>query len=356
MKTRLFPLEHVDMLVDLRELIYTTKNIEKTRAIIESMQLRGKTPLSVELTLLTMEAIHNPTVCTCSVAILRFINNILDSQQDSIHAVPLSQLCDQMSIPSYWIDIRHEIAHNSMPSLDLMIVVVEKMHLYLFNEFWNLLDKKDNEQYLWSASIINSFLLIDMDSTLTYLEKLKCESFFRFVCKEVPLCLITSNYVNDYVGYLAVQLAMNKSFQIQPKLEESFCKSLVYVCIANGITFPPKYIQLLQKCQKSIVKIGLLCPFKNPDSLKQLLQFNCDPLLIEERLKLPKALDVTAPNVSHNEIAFGSFNGDIEDQSWISNSPIAYIDPILIQNEPANICIDHKAFTAFKESILQQIQ
>eukprot|EP00835_Amoeboradix_gromovi_P004346 NODE_333_length_10741_cov_0.423135.p2 type:complete len:361 gc:universal NODE_333_length_10741_cov_0.423135:9573-8491(-) len=354
MKSRLFPLENLSELITLRDIIYEQKNTGLAFEIIQSMQLRGKVPLSVELTLLTLMSLDNPSASNLSLAIVRFINNLLDSQQDKVHAIPLSSLCGELRIPSFWVDIRMQIAHQSMPSMILMTSVVEQMHIYLYNEFWALLKVDLNDKYLWSRDIIIRHVKNDPYSTLQYLKKLKCRDFYEYVELVLPNILISTEWIHDYIGYLLVEVALAAVIKIHTSVELSFSKALVYYCISNNVNIPIKYNEILMKYKREVIKIGLLAPYRNQSILEQLLTYGCEPAMIQQRQLLGNSIDVPKQNApSFDCVGIGGYAGDISDQSWLGNDKLEYIDEIFKDNRKIEFK-ENSAFSSLKRQILSQ--
>ena len=353
MKSRSFPLETLTELITLRHIIYESKDIRLAAEIIQAMQLRGKVPLSVELTLLTMTALESPSLSNCALSIVRFINNLLDSQQDTVHAIPLSALCHQLNIPSFWVDIRHQITHQGMPSISVMQSIVAQMHQYLDNEFWALLSKSDNDRYLWSKEIICKFIKIDFISTQKHLYKLKCSDFYDYVQTNLPTLLLSEDWISDYLGYLLVELIVDTVVPIHLSIEQSFSRAMIYYCVFNNIVVPRKYEMILKKFKSDVIKIGLLAPYKESKILDQLLEYGCEERLIQQRRLYGNALQLPkSKRPLFEQTTMGSIVGDVNDQSWLKNGHIIQVDSIF--NDQGIEAIDHKAFLDFKETVLAQ--
>eukprot|EP00834_Sanchytrium_tribonematis_P003953 NODE_173_length_14219_cov_0.603824.p5 type:complete len:361 gc:universal NODE_173_length_14219_cov_0.603824:5184-4102(-) len=333
MKHRYFPLEKLEELLHLKNLIYESKAYSKAEEIIESMQLRGKCPLSIDLTLILMQAIRDPNVANLSFAIIRFINNLMDSQQDSVHAVPLHALCLQLKIPQLWVDVRHGICHHNLPSETLLKSIVSQMMNYLHNEFWCKLPDTNKQLCLWSQDLILLFLKDHTLETFKYLEKMSCRDFYYYVETIVPRVLLTEDWVADYLGYLLVFIAQKETCKIPKNLERSFACALVYFCLENNITLPPQYSKLYDEYSKDIIICGLLSKSNCRESLMQLSNFGCDESLINERCQIE--LDLKLPNGKPIFSELATVIGDI-DTEWLmenESSEPRYIDPRFLEQE-----------------------
>ena len=72
-----------------------------------------------------------------SSAIVRCINGFADSlRQNRATAGSVSQLCSQLGIPAWTVDVRHEAAHNALPSLAVLRLASNTLMEFLKNEYW----------------------------------------------------------------------------------------------------------------------------------------------------------------------------------------------------------------------------
>ena len=72
-----------------------------------------------------------------SSAVVRCINGFADGlRQRRATAGSVSVLCAQLGIPSWIVDVRHEAAHNALPSLDALRLASSTLMAFLRNEYW----------------------------------------------------------------------------------------------------------------------------------------------------------------------------------------------------------------------------
>jgi ribosomal biogenesis protein LAS1 len=72
-----------------------------------------------------------------SSAIVRTINGFADTlQQQRFMATSVSMLCEQLGIPPWLVDIRHEASHNALPTLSVLRLGASTLLEFLKNEFW----------------------------------------------------------------------------------------------------------------------------------------------------------------------------------------------------------------------------
>ncbi|KAH3688659.1 hypothetical protein WICPIJ_000350 [Wickerhamomyces pijperi] len=80
-----------------------------------------------------------------TMALIRFVNGLLDPSQQSTFAIPLSLLAKKIGLPSWFVEIRHEGTHDSLPSLEMLELSVDKALQWLFDNYWGKLIM-ENEQ------------------------------------------------------------------------------------------------------------------------------------------------------------------------------------------------------------------
>ena len=72
-----------------------------------------------------------------SSAILRTINGLADAmQQQSVNAQSVAMLCADIGIPTWLVDVRHEAAHNQMPSLNVLRLAATTLLEFLHQDYW----------------------------------------------------------------------------------------------------------------------------------------------------------------------------------------------------------------------------
>lgn len=77
---------------------------------------------------------------TLAMAIVRFINGMIDPLQTSVYARPIALLARQLGIPAALVSLRHQATHEDLPSLTVLRGAVEQCIEYLRTEaFWPLI-------------------------------------------------------------------------------------------------------------------------------------------------------------------------------------------------------------------------
>jgi hypothetical protein len=101
--------------------------IESTRNLLEIKQILGANrqleyPRTVQLAL--------------AAAIVRFVNENVDPEQQGVYAQPVSFLASRMGIPRLLVDIRHAATHDELPSLELLQIGMELALEWLLANYW----------------------------------------------------------------------------------------------------------------------------------------------------------------------------------------------------------------------------
>jgi len=72
-----------------------------------------------------------------STAVLRGVNGLADVlQQNRAYAASVASLCEQMGLPGWLVDVRHEAAHNDLPSLSVLRLATKTFLGYLEEKYW----------------------------------------------------------------------------------------------------------------------------------------------------------------------------------------------------------------------------
>lgn len=73
-----------------------------------------------------------------TLALIRFVNGMLDPTQQSQFAVPLHTLAELNGLPSWFVEIRHSGTHErEMPSLQLLRMTCNEALEWLWNNYWD---------------------------------------------------------------------------------------------------------------------------------------------------------------------------------------------------------------------------
>ncbi|KAI5951867.1 LAS1 [Candida jiufengensis] len=137
-------------LFELKEWFYNfnSKNDYRQRAInkVEAMLTRGRLPHGIEATSLLSSVIltdlKNPNMesnvlqLSYTMAIIRFVNGLIDPFQKSNYVVPMQLLAKQLNLPTSFVELRHMGTHENLPSLEMLRIACENALNWLFDHYW----------------------------------------------------------------------------------------------------------------------------------------------------------------------------------------------------------------------------
>ncbi|RCK54949.1 Protein LAS1 [Candida viswanathii] len=141
----------IDDLRQLKQWFYDyneeTDNRLKAVQKVKGLATRGKLPHGVEATsFLTTMVLNdnelgpidsNTLQLSYTMALIRFVNGLLDPFQQSNYAIPMHLLAKQLNLPTYFVELRHMGTHESLPSLDILRITCGNALNWLYEYFWS---------------------------------------------------------------------------------------------------------------------------------------------------------------------------------------------------------------------------
>eukprot|EP00899_Mesostigma_viride_P001795 jgi/Mesvir1/11616/Mv00022-RA.1 len=142
----------------VRDQLFSSSSIELARGLkrVNAWKIRGRVPLSVEITAALVEAmshdqqmrVHGAAPGTpvseetlrmlYALAAIRLVNGVVDPAQTARFAKSIASLANNAGIPRLLVDVRHEAAHNELPSLPMLRVAVRQALAWLCAYYWHL--------------------------------------------------------------------------------------------------------------------------------------------------------------------------------------------------------------------------
>ena len=130
--------------------LYNFDNIEQqTKGLqrVEAWKSRSgtKLPLAAEATASLIAAgvedvrsLVKPHVVrhTMAMAIVRFVNGMVDMEQKGAYARSVQSIADEIGLPDWLVDLRHEATHASLPSLEVLRAGCRFALNWLRNRYW----------------------------------------------------------------------------------------------------------------------------------------------------------------------------------------------------------------------------
>lgn len=141
-------------LVVLREWFYNFDGHKDLRARavkrVKALESRGKLPhalastswltsilLSEESPLPPPDVVLQLSYC---MAMVKFVNGLLDPFQQASFAIPLHQLAKNLGLPLFFVELRHTGTHELMPNIRILRQAAKDALNWLFDHYWLIID------------------------------------------------------------------------------------------------------------------------------------------------------------------------------------------------------------------------
>lgn len=123
---------------------------------VKALSSRGKLPHAIESTsLLTSTILTDPSEggtnndsnvlqLSYTMALIRFVNGLLDPFQQSNFAIPLHQLAKNLNLPSFFVELRHMGTHELLPNLNILRIASRQALNWLYDNYWNNVEETDD--------------------------------------------------------------------------------------------------------------------------------------------------------------------------------------------------------------------
>ena len=144
--------------------LYNFDNMEQqTKGLkrVETWRSRShsKLPLAIEATASLVSAgvedvrsLVSPYVLrhTMAMVIVRFVNGMVDMEQKGAYARSVQSIADEIGIPDWLVDLRHEATHAHLPSLEVLRVGFKFALDWLRDNYWEsqITELQDRDQRL----------------------------------------------------------------------------------------------------------------------------------------------------------------------------------------------------------------
>ncbi|CEP64465.1 rRNA-processing protein LAS1 LALA0_S11e04786g [Lachancea lanzarotensis] len=206
-----------------------------------------------EAKLLDEQAVTGDTILQLSytMAMIRFVNGLLDPMQQSQFAIPLHVLAERMELPSWFVELRHCGTHErEMPSLDMLRVAVDQALEWLWDNFWNAVPGQDLRRNNKSQTDFNELCLNEAAPDQESVDKLikKVPSIANLLAKNPNLGKI-QHMSSSFTGDEASRDPPSKKRKSQEKPEDKLerfvllAKETWKTCKSQPDVFLEKFIR-----------------------------------------------------------------------------------------------------------------
>lgn len=184
----------VDELIVLKEWFFDfdhkKDNRAKAIARVKALNSRGRLPHAIESTaLLSLICLKDPQMdpkdipkendsnvlqLSYSMALIRFVNGLLDPLQQSNFAIPLHQLAKSLEMPSYFVELRHMATHENLPSLSMLRIAVLGALNWLHDHYWRKIEdiELDIGEVDFDPSALTEKVQLEIKESATLIDEL----------------------------------------------------------------------------------------------------------------------------------------------------------------------------------------
>eukprot|EP01118_Nematostelium_gracile_P002813 TRINITY_DN1314_c0_g1_i1.p1 TRINITY_DN1314_c0_g1~~TRINITY_DN1314_c0_g1_i1.p1 ORF type:complete len:521 (+),score=84.12 TRINITY_DN1314_c0_g1_i1:40-1563(+) len=230
---RLVPWSNWEEWLQVYQSLFSAKLEERWFGIkkVSAWKVRGKVPVAIDSTCSFLELAirdeqshnsegfkscwnfesgsrnENELRMSHSIAIIRFVNGIVDKGQKGAFAVSITQLADRIGLPRFFVDLRHEATHNQLPSMVVLRAARNQALEWLNSNYW---------QKQYQSSFENKNNIVQLLKKFRKLQKGGVNDESKLDTEEAIECLWC---IGDYISPNSVRetlipLLLNSNFLV----------------------------------------------------------------------------------------------------------------------------------------------
>jgi ribosomal biogenesis protein LAS1 len=147
---------------DTYNMLYSsnTKEILQGCARVSAWSAKQSLPIAVEITASLQRELHGPpNVLAISLAVIRFINGVVEPFKNANLSVPISTIGASYGVPDFIVGIRHSATHGRMPTFELAALGAEKALSWLKTNYWEAqIAELDSLETTFREDLLQCFL------------------------------------------------------------------------------------------------------------------------------------------------------------------------------------------------------
>ena len=128
--------------------ISDTERIQQGLARVSTWSCRGRVPLSVQSTAQLLriklsddlQQLKDSEVLRLaySMALVRLVNGIVEPEQKTkTYAASVADTAERLGLPRWFVDVRHDATHTSLPSLSTLRMAASTAVTWLMSHYWD---------------------------------------------------------------------------------------------------------------------------------------------------------------------------------------------------------------------------
>ncbi|KAI8840384.1 Las1-like-domain-containing protein [Chytriomyces cf. hyalinus JEL632] len=230
---------------------------------VKAWASRGKVPAAVDATAVFVEVLltdqagrvsEHELRMLYSMAFVRFVNGVVDSQQKGLYAGSVAGIAESLGLPTWFVDLRHAGTHDRLPSISLLRAGCLQALDWLNANYWVVQTTYVNS----TASDVRQLLL-------QYVEQSQTESANAMNCiREIGSLILADNYrdflipcllepgflvpdvkklrskYNDLTLNASVQTLWSEPLNVFEKTWPGFCEDLLVALVGTALIDPLK--------------------------------------------------------------------------------------------------------------------
>jgi ribosomal biogenesis protein LAS1 len=117
---------------------FNPREIECGCARVSAWSAKQNIPVAIEVTAALQHELHSstPNTLALSLAVVRFINGVVEPLKDRNRQVPISTIGSSYGIPDFVVDIRHSATHGQLPSFEFAAIAGARALDWLRVHYW----------------------------------------------------------------------------------------------------------------------------------------------------------------------------------------------------------------------------
>ncbi|KAJ2725813.1 rRNA-processing protein las1 [Coemansia sp. Benny D115] len=156
---KIVPWTSTEEYIVVAECLYSPDIDERRRgvSIVKAWRARARLPVAIDATanLVEMsiteekrgkETTTNQLQHLYGMALIRFVNSIIDLEQKGVYAQSVVTLAARIGMPAWFVELRHAATHEHFPSLQVLRLACGQALAWLKSYYWNKQDRKIPEE------------------------------------------------------------------------------------------------------------------------------------------------------------------------------------------------------------------
>lgn len=162
---------------ELHQKLYSFDKQERSLGVkrVKAWGSRGKLPHAIESTAIFVEiglqddpirfstCSHSEISLLLSMALVRFVNGIVDAAQKGTVASSVSGIAEQLGLPLWFVELRHSATHDKLPTLSSLRRARVQALEWLETHYWKVKANSANDKLDKIARLLDDYRISRTD-------------------------------------------------------------------------------------------------------------------------------------------------------------------------------------------------